>query len=110
MARPQDSSLPRLAVGCRWANPAESEEPRSPEHEGHDEDDINIESTVLFPEGAIRVQGTGKAILRLCDGQKTFQRVIAELQTQYILVSPTRIREDAEAYLEKLHEKRIVDY
>ena len=110
MARPLDSSLPRLAVGCRWANPGESEEPRSPEHEGHDEDDINIESTVLFPEGAIRVQGTGKAILRLCDGQKTFQQVIAELQKQYILVSPTRIREDAEAYLEKLHEKRIVDY
>ncbi len=110
MARPLDSSLPRLTVGCRWANPGESEEPRSPEHDGHDEDDINIESTVLFPEGAIRVRGTGKAILRLCDGQKTFQQVIAELQKQYILVSPTRIREDAETYLEKLHEKRIVDY
>ena len=110
MARPQDTDHPRLAVGCRWANPEESEEPRPPEHDGHHEEDINIESTVLFPEGAIRVQGTGKAILRLCDGQKTFQQVVEELQKQYILVSPTRIREDAEAYLEKLHEKRIVDY
>ena len=110
MARPQDSNTPRLAVGCRWANPQELEEPPSPDHEGHHEDDINIESTVLFPEGAIRVQGTGKAILRLCDGQKTFQQVVDELQKQYILVSPARIREDAEAYLEKLHDKRIVDY
>jgi hypothetical protein len=109
MAKPQDSSLPRLAAGCRWANPAESE-PRSAEHEGHDEDDLNIESTVLFPEGAIRVRGTGKAILRLCDGKKTLQQVMQELVKQFILVSPARIREDAEIYLEKLHDKRIVDY
>ena len=58
MARPQDTSIPRLAVGCKWA-PLENPEA---------EFDPTIEATVLFPEGAVRVQGTGRAILELCDG------------------------------------------
>ena len=100
MSRPEDSSVPRLAVGCKWA-PLENPEA---------EFDPTVEATVLFPEGAIRVQGTGRAILELCDGERTLTQIIAELQKQYILVSPARIREEAEQFLEKLQEKRIVDY
>jgi pyrroloquinoline quinone biosynthesis protein D len=100
MPRPQDMSLPRLAAGCRWAPP------ENPEAEF----DPTIEATVLFPEGAVRVQGTGRAILELCDGQRTLLQIIEELQKQYILVSVTRVREEAEQFLEKLQEKRIVDY
>jgi len=100
MARPQDISVPRLAVGCKWA-PLENPEA---------EFDSTVEATVLFPEGAIRVQGTGRAILELCDGQRTLVEIVEELRKQYILVSPTRIRDEAEQYLEKLQEKRIVDY
>ena len=100
MARPQDSSQPRLAVGCKWA-PLENPEA---------EFDPTVEATVLFPEGAIRLQGTGRAILELCDGQKTVLQIVEELQKQYILVVGGRIREEAEQFLEKLQEKRIVDY
>jgi coenzyme PQQ biosynthesis protein PqqD len=100
MARPQDSSVPRLAAGCRWA-PLENPEA---------EFDPTVEATVLFPEGAVRVQGTGRSILELCDGQRNLLQVVEELQKQYILVSPTRIRDEAEQFLEKLQEKRIVDY
>ena len=100
MARPQDASLPRLAVGCKWA-PLENPEA---------EFDATIEATVLFPEGAVRVQGTGRAILELCDGQRSMLEIVAELQKQYILVNGSRIREEADQFLEKLHEKRIVDY
>ncbi len=100
MGRPQDGSLPRLAVGCKWA-PLENPEA---------EFDPTIEATVLFPEGAIRVQGTGRAILELCDGQRNMLQIIEDLQKQYILVSPVRIREEADRFLEKLQEKRIVDY
>ena len=100
MARPEDTSVPRLAVGCKWA-PLENPEA---------EFDPTVEATVLFPEGAIRVQGTGRAILELCDGQRTLVQIVEELRTQYILVSPARIRDEAEQYLEKLQEKRIVDY
>jgi coenzyme PQQ biosynthesis protein PqqD len=100
MARPQDTSVPRLAVGCRWA-PLENPEA---------EFDPTVEATVLFPEGAVRVQGTGRSILELCDGQRNLLQVVEELQKQYILVSSTRIRDEAEQFLEKLQEKRIVDY
>lgn len=100
MPRPPDTSHPHLAVGCKWA-PLENPEA---------EFDPTIEATVLFPEGAVRVQGTGRAILELCDGQRTLAEIVAELQKQYILVSPGRIREEAEQFLETLNEKRIVDY
>src|SRR5882672_2383298 len=100
MARPQDASLPRLAVGCKWA-PLDNPEA---------EFDPTIEATVLFPEGAIRVQGTGRAILELCDGQRNMLEIVAELQKQYILVNAVRVREEADQFLEKLQEKRIVDY
>jgi hypothetical protein len=46
----------------------------------------------------------------LCDGQRSMLEIVAELQKQYILVNPVRIREEADQFLEKLHEKRIVDY
>src|SRR5712692_4828368 len=100
MGRPLDGSLPRLAVGCRWA-PLENPEA---------EFDPTIEATVLFPEGAVRVQGTGRSILELCDGQRNLLQILEELKKQYILVSPTRIREEAEQFLERLQDKRIVDY
>lgn len=65
---------------------------------------------LLFPEGAMRVQGTGLAILELCDGQRTFSEVVAELQRQYFGADPQRILTEAGKFLEQLHEKRIVDY
>jgi len=100
MARPRDTSVPKLAVGCKWA-PLENPEA---------EFDPTVEATVLFPEGAIRVRGTGRAILELCDGQRTLLQIVDELRKQYILVNPSRIRAEAEQYLEKLQDKRIVDY
>jgi pyrroloquinoline quinone biosynthesis protein D len=86
-----DSNVPRLATGCRW---------------GRSEED----PMVLFPEGAIRVQGTGLLILQLCDGQRSLADIVRELETQYILAQPGKIRSDVVAFLEQLHDKRIVDY
>lgn len=86
-----DSNIPRLAAGCRW---------------GGTED----EPVVLFPEGAIRVQGTGLLILQLCDGQRSLADIIKELESQFILAQPGKIRGDVIAFLEQLHEKRILDY
>jgi len=86
-----DTSKPILAVGCRWNR--ENEEPM-----------------LLFPEGAIKVQGTGLAILELCDGQRTFPQILEELQRLYFGADPKRIRDDASRFLEQLHEKRIVDF
>ncbi len=95
MPPPEDSSQPRLAAGCRWG--AESK----PGAE---------ERVVLFPEGAIKLQGTGRQILERCDGQRTFGELIAELQAQFSLADPAKIRADISQFLEQLRHKRIVDY
>jgi len=73
MAPPLDSSQPRLAAGCRWG--------------GSDADRV-----ILFPEGAIKLQGTGRQVLERCDGTRTFGEIIAELQKQFGDADPDKIR------------------
>jgi pyrroloquinoline quinone biosynthesis protein D len=96
VAPPEDSSQPRLATGCRWG----------PENESGAEPC----RMVLFPEGAIRLQGTGLQILQRCDGERTFGQIIEELQAQFSLADPAKIRTDISQFLEQLQHKRIVDY
>jgi pyrroloquinoline quinone biosynthesis protein D len=91
---PEDTSQPRLAAGCRWG----AEKPGSEER------------VVLFPEGAIKLQGTGRQVLERCDGQRTFGQIIAELQSQFASADPAKIRSDISQFLEQLRHKRIVDY
>jgi coenzyme PQQ biosynthesis protein PqqD len=91
MAPPEDSSQPRLAAGCRWGG---SEEERM----------------ILFPEGAIKLQGTGRKVLERCDGEHTFGQIIAELQAEFSVANPEKIRTDISQFLEQLRHKRIVDY
>jgi coenzyme PQQ biosynthesis protein PqqD len=91
MARPTESSQPRLTKGCRWSGTGE-------------------EGTILFPEGAIKVQGTGKKILERCDGQNTFSQIVDELQKNYAASDPAQVWDDIGKFLEALQQKRIVDY
>ncbi len=96
MPPPSDSSQPRLATGCRWG----------PEQTTGTE----TNRVVLFPEGAIKLQGTGRKILERCDGQRTFGQIITELQKEFGTTDPEKIRADISAFLEQLQRKRIVDY
>jgi pyrroloquinoline quinone biosynthesis protein D len=91
VAAPEDSSQPRLAAGCRWGG---TEDAR----------------VILFPEGAIKLQGTGRQVLECCDGHRTFGQIIAELQAQFGEADPAKIRADISQFLEQLQHKRIVDY
>ena len=91
MPRPSESSQPRLAPGCRWGTHGD-------------------QPVVLFPEGMIRVQGTGRNILELCDGQRTVQEITATLSGRYSGHDPAKIGEDVSSFLEALQRKRIVDY
>ena len=91
MAPPLDSSQPRLAPGCRWG--------------GTEQDRV-----ILFPEGAIKLQGTGRQILEHCDGQRTFGEIIAELRKEFGAADPAKIRSDISTFLEQLQKKRIIDY
>jgi pyrroloquinoline quinone biosynthesis protein D len=91
MGLPSDTSRPRLAAGCRWG--------------GTDENRV-----ILFPEGAIKLQGTGRQVLEHCDGQRTFGDIIQKLQSQFTEADPNKIRDDISKFLEQLQHKRIVDY
>jgi pyrroloquinoline quinone biosynthesis protein D len=91
MAPPEDSAQPRLAAGCRWGG---TEDAR----------------VILFPEGAIKLQGTGREVLEYCDGKRTFGEIIRELQAQFANADPAKIRADISQFLEQLRHKRIVDY
>jgi pyrroloquinoline quinone biosynthesis protein D len=91
MAPPADTSQPRLAAGCRWGG-------------------TETDRVILFPEGAIKLQGTGLQILERCDGQRTFGELIVELQKEFGVTDPEKIRSDISAFLDQLQRKRIVDY
>ena len=65
---------------------------------------------VVFPEGAIRIQGTARAILERCDGNRTFQEIVQELQIVYSAADSAKVRQDAIAFLERLQQKRLVDF
>ena len=86
-----DESVPRLAAGCRWGGTTEA-------------------PVVLFPEGAIKVEGTGRAIMELCAGQLTLAQIIQKLEQQFILAPKGKIRADVISFIQQLHEKRIVDF
>jgi pyrroloquinoline quinone biosynthesis protein D len=91
MAPPTDASQPRLATGCRWGGTEENR-------------------MILFPEGAIKLQGTGREVLERCDGQRTFGEIIAQLEKEFEKADPVKIRADISVFLEQLQKKRIVDY
>ena len=91
MPAPLDSSQPRLAAGCRWGGTEENR-------------------MILFPEGAIKLQGTGRQVLERCDGQRSFGEIIAELQKEFDTTDPVKIRADISTFLEQLQRRRIVDY
>ena len=65
---------------------------------------------VLYPEGAIKLQGTGREVLERCDGQRTFAELIAELQKEFGTTDPEKVRGDISTFLEQLQRRRIVDY
>jgi pyrroloquinoline quinone biosynthesis protein D len=87
----ENTSRPRLAAGCRWAGEGENR-------------------MVVFPEGALRLQDTARAVLERCDGQRTFEQIVQELEATYSASDPVKIRQDAVAFLERLRQKRLVDF
>jgi pyrroloquinoline quinone biosynthesis protein D len=87
----ENFSRPRLAAGCRWAGEGENR-------------------MVVFPEGALRLQGTARAVLERCDGNRTFEQIVQELEVAYSASDSAKIRQDAIAFLERLQQKRLVDF
>ena len=88
----ENTSRPRLAAGCRWAGEGENR------------------MVVVFPEGVLRLKDTAQAVLERCDGHRTFEQIVQELEVTYNASDPAKIRQDAVAFLERLQQKRLVDF
>lgn len=91
MTAPMNVRRPHLAAGCRWGSHGE-------------------EPVILYPEGMIRLQATGRSILELCDGKRSVDEIVASLALRYAKADAEKIRADVQAFLESLQQKRIVDY
>ena len=86
------SSHPRLGIGCRV---------RIVE---------NGDTLLLLPEGILRLKGTAAEIIRLCDGEHSFADIVEAMQAQYRSSDPQRIEQEAESFLNRLQERRAVDF
>lgn len=56
---------------------------------------------LLYPEGVVKVNETGAAILKLCDGIKTVADIISELNDKYT----TDVTASVNKFLEVAHAK-----
>jgi coenzyme PQQ biosynthesis protein PqqD len=83
--------IPRLAAGCRL-NAAGG-----------------TEDLLLIPEGALRLKGPARAIVELCDGQRTLAEIIMELQRAYPSAQPARIETEAVALLARLRDRGVLE-
>lgn len=90
--QPALTERPTLKPGCRLSPPSSSE------------------SLLLIPEGALRLQGPGRRILELCDGQNDLAAVIEQLRREFPSAEPTRISDEVVKYLTGLQEKGAIAF
>ena len=89
---PELNSRPHLAPGCRLND--KTQQPR----------------TLLMPERALRLSGPSLQIIECCDGKRTVQQIISELQTIYSKADPGKVEQDILGYLALLHDQRALDF
>jgi len=91
MSAMERNRVPRLAPGCRL-NAA-----------GGPED------LLLIPEGALRLKGPARAIVELCDGERTLAGIVEELQRRYPSAQPAIIETEAVALLARLRDRGVLE-
>ncbi|MGI9071826.1 MAG: pyrroloquinoline quinone biosynthesis peptide chaperone PqqD [Bryobacteraceae bacterium] len=65
---------------------------------------------LLIPEGALRLQGPGRRIIELCDGERSLGDVIRQLQTKYPSAESSRISQQVTTFLKALQEKGAMEF
>ena len=71
-------------------------------------DKLSGKLVLLYPEGVLLLNETGAAIVELCDGQRTFQELVATLSERYGS-SPDRLSADVAEYLDRLRKRGLLD-
>ena len=69
-------------------------------------DRVRQRPVLLYPEGAMFLNETGKAILELCDGQRTVAEISQELGSRY----QADVSADVTEYLDRLADRSLVTY
>lgn len=85
------NSKPCLAPGCRLG-------------------ENNQQRVLLMPERALRLMGPSLEIIQRCDGQRTVQQIVTELQQIYSKAAPAKVEEDILGYLALLQKERALDF
>jgi len=85
------ASQPKLRVGCRLSQSAQQGD------------------VLLIPEGVLRLVGPGRKIVERCDGRRSVAEIVGELQAEFASADPARIETEVHAFLERLHQKGILD-
>jgi pyrroloquinoline quinone biosynthesis protein D len=85
------TSKPRLAPGCRLG-------------------ENNNQRVLLMPERALRLMGPSLEIIQRCDGKRTVQQIISELQQIYSKATPAKVEQDILGYLQLLQKERALDF
>ena len=61
---------------------------------------------LLLPERVVKLNPTGAAILRLCDGRRTVREIARELETQY---GQTALEQDILEFLQRVSEQGWIE-
>ena len=69
-----------------------------------DYDPARERPVLLYPEGAVLLNDTGKAILELVDGRRTVAEIAATLSERY----QTDVTADVTEYLSRLAERELI--
>jgi coenzyme PQQ biosynthesis protein PqqD len=69
-----------------------------------DYDPARQRPVLLYPEGAVLLNDTGREILELVDGHRTVQQIAAELNARY----QTDVTADVTDYLSHLAERELI--
>ena len=87
-----DDCRPRLAAGVRLHT-----------------DRLTRDSVLLFPEALVKLQGSGAAIIPLCDGRRSFGEILSILGEQF-KAPPAVLRADVTKYLLRLRERMLIEF
>jgi len=68
------------------------------------------EDLLLIPEGALRLKGPARAIVELCDGQRTLAGVVEELVRRYPTADTGRIEAETAALVSGLRDRGVLEY
>ena len=69
-----------------------------------DYDPARQRPVLLYPEGAVLLNDTGKAIIELVDGRRTVAEIAAELSARY----QADVSADVAEYLSRLAERELI--